>query len=471
VQPLQVPPLRYGATSPPVAPSLDATFRVSAPAVGVGEVPSRLEVRSFVLENGLRVLFVARHAFPMVAARLVIPAPSEWASDVGGRRAYLLGGTFLSPPERVLQTTSGCAIVGCFIASRGLSSQLGEVIDRIADLVLHGASDRSIFERRFATSQALYDRSESSIHRNMRALMFGPGHGYGDPPAPDTTTFDDLDALRKRTFVSSVSTLLVVGDVTEESLRVELAKRFAGWGAESARASARIAPPPPLAPGPRLVFDRNRSIDQVIGWIAARGPTPRARDAAAFTVLAEMLGGTPDSAVFHHVREGLGAAYAVRASVEWYPDASVLVLSGSFDPDRAMVGVHGLLDEIGAIRDSDPSNDDVERAKVRSIAAYRHITSTDEGLALMLSGEALLRNSVDWVRQWPALLAAVSTADVRAAAAHYLSSGDLRVILSGKPQFMWGAPTLGLGEPVARGPFGQALPGAAAANSTRTGPH
>ena len=183
-------------------------------------------------------------------------------------------------------------------------------------------------------------------------------------------------------------------------------------------------PPPPLPPGPRLVFDRNRGIEQVFGWIAARGPKPGARDAAAFTVLAEML-------------------------------------AGSFEPDRAMSGVRGLFDEIFAVRDGDPSNDDVERAKVQSIAAFRHVTGTDEGLAAMLGGAALFEADVNWVGRWPSLVAAVSPADVHTAARRYLSPEDLRVVLSGKPEFMWGVASLGLGEPVAKDPFGRALPSGA----------
>jgi predicted Zn-dependent peptidase len=453
----QVPPLRYVATSQTASRSVDAAFRISAPPVGPAVPPNRPEVRSFVLENGMHVLFVGRHAFPMVAARLVIAPPPESASDVGGRRAYLLGGTFLSPPERVLQTTSGCSPGGCFVASRGLSSQLGEVIRRIAELVLH-RPDRAVYERRFMTFQTLFDHAESSVHRNIRALMFGASHAYGGPPSPDAPTLDELEALRKRTFSASASTLVVVGDVTEESLRTELRNRFEDWGREAASARVLRSSPPPLPPGPRLVYDRNRSIEQVLGWIAARGPKPGDQDAAAFTVLSEMLGGAPASEVFHHVREDLGAAYAVSASIDWYPDASVLMLGGSFEPDRAMTGVRGLFDEIFAVRDADPSNDDVERAKVQSIAAFRHAASTDEGLAAMLGGAALFGADVNWVGRWPSLVGAVSPADVHAAAVRYLSSEDLRVVLSGKPEFMWGVASLGLGEPVPKDSFGRALP-------------
>jgi zinc protease len=392
----------------------------------------------------------------MVAARLVIAAPSEFEQDVGGRRAYLLGGTFLSPLQRALETSSGCGVAGCFVASRGLSNQLGDVLTRIADRVFAGDVGRPVYEHRLATFQRLYDSSESQVQRNTRALLFGSGHRYGDPPAASVPTLAELEDLRNRAFVPAAATLIVVGDASEQAIRAEVEKRFGSWSPHPTSARP-LPPPPPLPDGPHVVFHRNRSISQVFGFFVARGPKPGYSDAAAFALLAHVLGGRNDSTVYQSVREDLGAAYTVGASIDWYPDTSVVKIGGSLDPERATSGMRGLFDAIVAARDTDVSSDDVDRAKAVLIGEYCHLVGTDEGLAAQLGGAVLSGLGVEQARRWPALLAAVSAAEIRASARRYLAASNLRIVLSGRPQFAAIASSLGFGEPAQTDTFGRVV--------------
>ncbi len=161
--------------------------------------------------------------------------------------------------------------------------------------------------------------------------------------------------------------------------------------------------------------------------------------------------------MYRSVREDLGAAYTVGASIDWYPDTSVVKIGGSLDPERATSGMRGLFDAIVAARDTDVSSDDVDRAKAVLIGEYRHLVGTDEGLAAQLGGAVLSGLGVEEARRWPALLAAASAADIRASARRYLAASNLRIVLSGRPQFAAIASSLGFGEPAQTDAFGRVV--------------
>jgi predicted Zn-dependent peptidase len=316
---------------------------VSIPALAfTPTLPRPLGVREFALENRLHVVVVARPSFPTVAARLFIASPPDLDDDIAARRAHFLGATFLRPLQGIPRTTAGCGDTACVVASDDLSDGLARALDRIADLVLVVAPNRTEYERRLTALRTVEGQASEALSNAVRAVMFGQGHRYGGPPlVGEGPSLAELEALRARAFVPSAATLVVVGDTTAQAVRAEVVRRLAAWGPVVASAPRVPPAPPPLPEGPHVRFYASRSLRQLRAILAVRGPKPTDRDAAAFVVLAKMLGGGMDSAVFHEVREELGAAYSVGEVIDWYPDASVLKLSASFDPQRATEGLQG----------------------------------------------------------------------------------------------------------------------------------
>ena len=131
-------------------------------------------------------------------------------------------------------------------------------------------------------------------------------------------------------------------------------------------------------------------------------------------VLAQLLGGAMDSALYHGEREELGAAYTVGARIETYKDATVMTMG----------------------------------AKAGLMAQERHAGAVDEGMASMLGSAALEGLSPTAIQDRAGLVAAVSAADVRAVARRYLAPEALRAVLDGRAESTVGAQSLGLGEPV-----------------------
>ena len=328
--------------------------------------------------------------------------------------------------------------------------------------------DRTAYAQRLVAFTRQFDAADSAVGRNLKALLFGSAHRYGNPPRLPLPTLEDLERLRSRVLVPAASTLVVVGDTTPDAVRVEALRRFAGWTGQPP--SPAPAAPPPAPPGPRMVVVRNRQIEQVWGFVGARGPSARDPDAAAFAVLANLLGGRAESAMFRHVREDLVAGYSVGANVDDYGDAAMIRVGGSFEHDRAIEGMRGVLDALEAARTSEPAADSLAGAKAVLIAELRRTLATDEGLAALLARAVLYGSNLQTAQDLPARIEAVTAAEVLAAAQRYLAPGLLRAAITGKAEYTAGFEVLGLGEPVQRDAFGRPVRSPEAAVATKLSP-
>lgn len=451
-----VPPLRYAG--PDVhAPSEDAPFRTSPPALAdEGPLPA-VTVQSFALPGSLRVLVVERHGFPAIAAQLETDIGPADAGDVGGVRAGMLASVFLRPPEGMLQTSGGCGAAACFVQSRGATGDLDDVLGRIADLALSERAPAAEYDRRLAAAIKLYEMSGEdpgrSLDRIALAVLFGNRHAYGSNHKAVRPSLDELRDLRRRAFAPTSSVLVVAGDVTADDVKASAERHFGSWTAPAGPVPAPT--PPPDASGARIAAFHTKAISQVFGEVVARGPTRRDPDAPAFQLLVEMLGGSPGSIAFQGVREDMEAAYAIGSSVVWYPTTSKMSLGGSFERGQAVGGVQGLLDAIRGVRDAAPSEDVLARAKRIAVAKSRRAFETNEGLAATLAQTVLLGVSPEDAIDFPRQIGGVTAAQLQAVATRYLSVGQLHVVLVGDPEYLVTAQSLRLGVPMRADGYGE----------------
>jgi predicted Zn-dependent peptidase len=458
-----VPPLRAPEAEAEAArsPTEDAPFRLAAPPSLGDESLPHLSFELSTLDNGLRVLMVERHGFPSVATRLHVDTAVANAGDAGGWRAAILGAVFLSPATGVLRTSGGCGPVACTVTSLGTRDELAEVLGRIADLVYGESGPVDAQERRLAMTAVALEKGGGEgpmqVRRAARALVFGLGQLYGEPRAlPPRPKLDELRSLRDRAFVPRASTLVVVGDFDRVEALAEIRKRFGAW-ADRPPVPGKAEPPPPPQDLRRMVHIQNAALTQTIGAIAARGPAPRDDDGLPFTLLARLLGGGPGSASYRHVREEMAASYNVRASLDPFPEASLLVFGGNFERSKALDGMNGIVNAIRAARDADIPEESLEEAKRSMIAGWRQAMSTNEGVAALLDEAILQGIPLERVQDFPARVRAVTRSQVRVVAQRYLNVPALRAIFVGRPNEVagidapaFGAATLadGYGRPV-----------------------
>jgi hypothetical protein len=457
-----VPTLRYDGDEPTTArsPTEDAPFRTSAPTFDLQQALSRVSVEPFELDNGLRGFVVQRHGFPMIVARLVIETRALEVGDVGGARAALISGLFLSPPEGELQTAASCGTVFCSVGSRGTSAELGDVLGRIASLATRDDRPETFYKQRLDSLVPLELQSGQDPTRSFKritsALLFGQKHRYGQTVPRAPPTLEDLRALRRHAFDPKRAALFVVGDVSFDEVRDEATRRFGAWQGEVHPTES--APDPPLrVSGPRTAAFYVPPMVHVTGAIVARGPPRTDGDFVAFQLLGELLGGAPTSEAFQHVREEMTAAYSVGSWIESYPEVSVIGLGGSFDRDKAIDGLERLLESVGAARNESPTPEALEGAKRALLARWRQAMATDEGIANVLGTGLIEGLTVAETLDYPTNIRRVQPSQVQAVARRYLAVSALRIVLVGDPEFLVEAQALRFGAPIRVDGFGQPM--------------
>jgi zinc protease len=446
-----VAPLHYVSTpgaDPHVTaqPAVDATVDRDVP------FPT---VREATLDDGVRLVVAERHAFPAIAARLVMVRDALDVNDAPS--LDYLGPTFLVPSEAGEDASAGCGPAGCFAADVGATGEVSEVIDRLASLVAHPRESRDAFARRLKAAAASVRSSgftpEAAFVRNARALAFGRS-AYGEPEelaAPPSLT--NLEALRDDIFQPLRATLVVVGDVSFDEVLAAARQVFSGW--VSTFEGHPEAPHRDLPPRvePKLVMvDNSVGVEARCGLVV-RGPAPSSADAAAFTVASRVLGGGMDSAAFRAVRENLEAAYAVGANTWWFPSGSMLVLGGPVQEDKTIDALEALTAAVRDIGRSGPPPGAVNTAKAAMLGGLRHVLSSNAAIASAMGDRVLAGGPVD-LRRWANELQAVSEADVTRIAARYFGAGAIGAVVVGSAYYLepW-LGGLGFGQPQRRDGF------------------
>ncbi len=412
---------------------------------------------SFAIGNGLRVILVEHHAFPSLAARLVFPRRPSERSEADFVRLELMGATFFAPLEAGEDATGRCSRQGCLLADWGVQGELGSMLERLAALVVHPSETVETFERRLlrgTDSVRLSGRNMGiALWRNAYIQAFGTSPLGGIDAASFRPQIEDLERIRDALITPGNATLVIAGDTLPEQARAAVESALGAWAAkDSAAPTAAERTVHPTQPG--IVLINIHHLTHTLADLVVRGPPREDRDAAAFALAAQILGGGMSSVAFRYVREDLPASYAVGARVEWFEVGSMLRLGGALDPENAIEALRALLRAVRELRAAGPKDADVERAKATLRGAMRQQQSSSAGIASNIAA-GVLAGAIDlcaFVNQ----LDTVSAGDVKRVVTKYFAEGNLHMVAAGPKEDVgsW-LSDFGLGPVTMRDGFGR----------------
>ena len=447
-----VAPLRY----PPEAPAPRDPFPSEPPALApVSEVVDAAP-RITTLANGLRVVLVERHTFPVVAARLFVDRGSLDLDDAGGIRVsqamYLferggseaaLEGISADAMRIGASCSSGAHPMAAWVSVRSPAQEFEAALDLMTRLSFKARLTDEEYRRRQAEWTKASDFGGLNLDAAERFVLFGASHPYGFAGhGRNVIPMDDARSLHETLFQPSVATLVLVGDVTPERVDSGVAGAFARWSA-AAPPLPKKTDPPPQRGGPRISLISHHGLTQMRGAIFARGPLPSDDDSFAFAVVANLLGGGKSSRLYEVLREEIGAAYNVGAYARLRRNASWLSLSASYDIDKAVRGIEAVIAAIGDLREGVVTDEQIAVAREALLAGWRETMATVEGTAAFYAYWSELGVEPERARRFPELVAAVARPDAVRVANKYLSEGALHVVLMGDDTF--DAHALGMG--------------------------
>lgn len=433
-------------TALPVAAQTPAVAPVAEAATQAAPMPDGIS--NFTLPNGLEVVVIQDHRAPVVVQMVWYRIGSaDEAPGKSGIAHYLehlmfKGTDKLAPGELSKTVTANGGMDNAFtsfdytayfqrIASDRLPLIMEMEADRMANLRI-GEDDWQA-ERQVVLAERgqRVDSDPGALFAEERQAVQYYNHPYGRPvigwrAEMEGLTRDDAIKWYDDHYSPNEAVLILAGDVTPERAR-ELAEQYYGPVPAKGEAEPRNRPQEPEQRSARRLETSDPRVAQPVmirSWIAPERNAGDQAQAAALSVLAELLGGSMQTSVLGRELALSGKALWVNAgydglAVDPTSFAVSLVPAEGMTPDEAEAELDAAL---ARFLETGPDAADLERVKTRIRAARIYAQDSAHGRAYDYGQGLATGLTIQDVNDWPDVLGAVTAEDVIAVAQEVLGS-------------------------------------------------
>lgn len=406
------------------------------------------------LPNGLRIIVVEDHRFPLVSVRLGLRGgssllPADQAGLADAEAELLTAGTPSMNARQIAEESDrfGGAIDASSgedfltVSASALSSRTRRMFRLLADVILHPTfpDDEVTLRKQNMLQELALQRSEPSFLSSVQfnRVLFGR-HPYSIT-APTEASIQKisrsaLEQFHQRVFLPNNSAVLVVVGDIRASMADNLAQQFFGDWHFGNPAPPSFPAPPEHATRRIYVVDRPGSAQSTV-MLGNFGITRDAPDYFPFLVANEVLGGSFNSRLVADVREQKGYAYGIGSvNLPKLLLGSWLVSTEVRTPVTADA-VAEILRQLDRIRSAPPSNTELEEAKNYLAGSFTEGLQTQDEVADQFLRVALYRLPKDYLKNWVQRVQSV-TADqaLNAARAHIRPGQEVIVIVGDAKQ-------------------------------------
>lgn len=431
----------------------DEDFRYRAPTPGPAPHVRIPAIETFELDGGISVYLAARHTLPTVSLSLSIPTGT--IADPPGERGLVglcldlvdQGTERLDKPAWSAAKADLAASIFTFANAETLGfgmASLHRNFEASAALMFEmietpGMRQRDLSRLRAQrkTNLAQNKAAPASLARRLwPTVIYGGDHPYGRPTTEaqyDRVDIADCKKLWARIGVEGAS-LFVAGATTEAEIRRVLEPRLAAFGKDPrGRPKATPRPPvPPADPMPGTIFLADiPGAAQSQLFVGHAGPLRTASDYEATRLMAQVLGGGFSSRINMNIREDKGYAYGARAGFSYRKHAGTFAASSSVRTDATAPALREIASEIARIRAAPVNDDELRREQHGTLLALPSSFSTAQRIRSTYANLVFFGLPLDYYEGFQDRLAAVTTADVHAAARAHLPESGFKVLVVG----------------------------------------
>lgn len=362
--------------------------RTKLPELGPPPTLKLPPMERFNLNNGLEVIFMAKHDVPLIQMIVMIHSGEAMASRDKLGLATL---TFDMMDEgagelNALQLADETEFLGARISvSAGLHTGVGSLfvpaakfekaLSLFADIIQLPTFPESELERlkkeRLTRLMQMHDESRAIASYLFDKVLYGDKHPYGSPLSGNEKTIrsiatDDLRKFHNEHVNAGNATIIVVGATTKEELIPKLESAFGNW----ARKETKKTTWPPISQiESRNIFlvDKPDAAQSEIR-IGRIGVDRKTEDFFPIIVMNTILGGAFTSRLNQNLREQHGYSYGASSTFDMRPLPGPFLAASAVQTDvtdKALVEffkeLQGMLELV--------SDEELERAK--NYVAYR----------------------------------------------------------------------------------------------------
>ncbi|SFG85512.1 zinc protease [Palleronia marisminoris] len=400
------------------------------------------EVTSFTLDNGLDVVVIEDHRAPVVVHMVwyKVGAADE-EPGVSGIAHYLehlmFKGTDELEPGEFSRTVAQQGGTDNAFTSYDYTAYFQRVASDRLDLMMEMEADRmrdlQLDDRDIATELRVVQEERNQRIENDPGALFSEqrdaaqylNHPYGRPiigwmHEVESLELEDATSFYERYYAPNNAILVVAGDVDPEHVR-ELAKEHYGPLDPTENLPERVRPqePPQLAER-RITYEDPRVAQPYVirTYLAPERETGAQEEAAALTLLAEVLGSGQTSELNSRLQFGTGEALYTSAfySGTSYDDTTFgLVMVPA--PGVSLEAAEAALDrELADFLEDGVDPEQLDRIKTELGAALIYESDSPQSLANRYGRALATGLTLDDVEAWPDILDRTTAEDIMAAA-------------------------------------------------------
>lgn len=405
-----------------------------------------------VLDNGAVVIVQETATTPAVTILATFLAGGLYEpADLSGV-AYLTGrvldrGTELRSAEMISEQLDDRGVALKVSTSRHTMALgctcLTEDFDDVLSIVLDVARrplfpDAEIAKRRAEIVTAVRQDDDNPAVRATETffeLVYSAMHPYGRRPKGSVESIEriqreDLVRLHQARVRPGALTLTVVGDVTPSHALERAAHELDGWN-PGPPGDVPVPPAPTrLRRAERFVVIPGKSqTDIAYGFAAVRRLDPRYY---AYWIMNNILGQFGlGGRLADNIRERQGMAYYAFSAFDPSVGEGPLVIRAGVDPANLERAIAAIDDEVRALGADGPTARELQESRDYLIGSLPRMLETNQSIATFLQSAEQFGLGLDYDRQLPDYLAAVTLDEVRGAAAEVLDPDRAAVATAG----------------------------------------
>ena len=413
------------------------------------------------LPNGLRVLILEDHRFPLVTANLLILGAGATAepADLPGLAATTAGmlkeGTAARSSKQIAEETERLgAEIGFFapfggttanMTASGLSDNFNEWFALALDQLLHPAFPAAelakwkqraavrLKQQRSSPQFLLRERYSLAVYcknPDERGTCLPEAQVSETPASIEAMTPERLAAWHASRFVPQNTILAVAGDVDTRTLVAKLTQDLASWK----RTDLKDQPPAATrAVAERRIYlvDRPNSV-QTTMWLGNIAVDRRDPDYVPVVVANRIFGGGPSARLFLNLREEKGYTYGVYSNFTAVRYAGPWAASGDVTRDVTGGAMHEFMYEITRLGKDPAPADELDEARRSVVASFAISLEQPDRLIGYAIDQAVYQLPADYWDTYPAKISAVTAADVNRVAAKYLDPEKIQIVAVGE---------------------------------------
>ncbi|MDA1189709.1 MAG: pitrilysin family protein [Chloroflexi bacterium] len=439
-----------------------AALRASSHEIDRTVMPTASKTSSFeppipsrrTLSNGMELMHLERPGLPLVSFGLVLKSgaaadPEPQPGLTHFTASMLQEGTASRSSQDISTALENLGSQLDIEVSREyvmlamdmLSSNWTAALELLGDIVINPSFPSKELERikkeRLTDLKRISDDPTMIAARSSRALLYGANHPYGHPVSGNERSVrafkrDDLVKHAKKTLVSDMATLIVVGPVSLDDAVKQAETVFSSLkrgGKATKSIEVKVEPLPEKTT--MYLADKRGAAQSVI--YAGHITIPRHHpDYFAMNLLNLVLGGQFSARLNMNLRQDKGYSYGYMSGIDWVKGPSAFLAGGAVQTQVTKEAVIESLAELRDIREKRPvTSEEFENARQGVFRGFASAFETQSQLLHQLARIVAFELPETYFQDYLNDMKKVTLKDVRRVAREHFEGSPIVLLVVG----------------------------------------